>query len=161
VRDTVKVSGDLDVVINADATHAPFGKAIGLGRQWIEVGPVEVFQQRAAGDAEPPQRALVVELVQQPGDRRIELAQAIKTAMAQPAHQPALDDQYRGFDFCLVTHYRLLIGRVGPTTESASPIPFIRSRDGSSTLSVGGVIGARIGSPTLTTRGGCARFRPI
>src|SRR6516165_3535026 len=33
VRDTVKVSVDLDVVIDTDTTHAPFGKAIGLGGQ--------------------------------------------------------------------------------------------------------------------------------
>ena len=33
VRDTVKMSVDLDMVIDTDAAQAPFGKAIGLGGQ--------------------------------------------------------------------------------------------------------------------------------
>src|SRR6516164_10821405 len=55
VRDTVVVSFDLDMVIDADAAHAPFGTGIGLGRQALEVGPIEFLEQGAAGDAEPPQ----------------------------------------------------------------------------------------------------------
>jgi len=44
VRDTVKMSVDLDVVIDTDTAHAPFGKAIGLGGQPFEVGPIEFFE---------------------------------------------------------------------------------------------------------------------
>jgi hypothetical protein len=62
VRDAVKMSVDLDMVIDTDAAHAPFGKAIGLGGQPLEVGPIEFFEQGAAGDAEPADRALFVEL---------------------------------------------------------------------------------------------------
>jgi hypothetical protein len=85
VQDTIKVSVDLDVVIDADAAHTPFGKAIRLDRQPLEVGPVEFFEQGAAGDAEPADRAFVIELSQQLDDRRIELGQAGEAAMAQPA----------------------------------------------------------------------------
>ena len=44
VRDTIKVRADLDVVIDADALQAPFGRAIGLGGQPFEVGPIEFFE---------------------------------------------------------------------------------------------------------------------
>jgi hypothetical protein len=33
----------LDVVIDADAAHAPFGKVIELGGQPLEIGPIESF----------------------------------------------------------------------------------------------------------------------
>jgi hypothetical protein len=102
VWDTVKVSVDLDVVIDTDTAHAPFGKAIGLGGQLLEIGPIELFEQGAAGDPEPSERALVVELPQQLADRRIELGQTVKAAMPQPAQQPGLDNQHCGLDFGLV-----------------------------------------------------------
>jgi hypothetical protein len=35
--------------------NAPFGKAIGLRRQRVEVGPIELFEQRPVGDTEAPQ----------------------------------------------------------------------------------------------------------
>ena len=98
VGHAVKMSVDLDMVIDADAAQAPLGKAIGLGGQALEVGSIEFFEQCAAGDPESSERALVVELPQQLADRCIELGQTVKAAMAQPAQQPALDDQDRGFD---------------------------------------------------------------
>src|SRR5215470_13536024 len=60
----VEVTFELDMVVNADPTEAPLGKAIGLGRQCIEVGPVQLFEQPPAGDAEPADPALVIELAQ-------------------------------------------------------------------------------------------------
>jgi hypothetical protein len=96
--DAVEVGLDLDVIIDANPADTPFGKGIRLGGQPLEVRPVEFFEQGAAGDAEPPEPALFVQLPQQLADRRIELDQAVKAAMAQPAQQPALDDQHRRFD---------------------------------------------------------------
>jgi hypothetical protein len=81
------VSFDLDVVVDADPAQAPFGKGIGLGGQPLEVRPIEFFEKRATGDAEPADRALLVEPAQQLGDRGIELGQAVKTAMAQPPQE--------------------------------------------------------------------------
>ena len=46
VRYAVKMSVDLDMVIDADAAHAPFGKAISLGGQLLEVGPIEAAVRR-------------------------------------------------------------------------------------------------------------------
>ena len=90
------------MVIDTDPANAPFGKAIGLSRQRVEVGPIELFEQRPAGDAEPPDQAFVVELPQQLTDRRVEFGQTVEAAVAQAAEQPSLDDQHRDFDFRLV-----------------------------------------------------------
>ena len=49
------------------------------------MGPIEFLEQGAAGDAEPPQWALFVELPQPLADRGIEFGQAVTTAMAQQA----------------------------------------------------------------------------
>jgi hypothetical protein len=53
------------MVIDADPANAPLGKAIGLSRQRVEIGPIELLEQCPAGDTEPPDRAFVVELPQQ------------------------------------------------------------------------------------------------
>ena len=93
---------DLDVVIDTDPAQPPFGESIGLAGQSLEVRPVEFLEQRAAGDAEPPHRPLLVKLVEQLADRSVEFGQAVEAAMAQPAQQPALDDQHRRLDFRFV-----------------------------------------------------------
>ena len=77
------------MVIDADPTDAPFGKAIGLRRLRLEVGPIELFEQRATGDTEAPDRAFVVELPQQLADRGIEFSQTVEAAVAQAAEQPS------------------------------------------------------------------------
>jgi len=60
--DTVEVVRNLDVVVDAHSAHAPFGEGIGLGGQRLEVRPVELFEQCAAGHTKPAKRALLVEL---------------------------------------------------------------------------------------------------
>ena len=54
VGHAVEMTFELDMVIDTDPANAPFGKAIGLRRQRVEVGPVELFEQRPAGDTKPP-----------------------------------------------------------------------------------------------------------
>src|ERR1700730_12248331 len=98
----VEMTFELDVVAAANPRDAPFGKAIGLRRQRVEVGPVELFEERPAGDTEPPNQAFVVELPQQLTARRVEFGQTVEAAVAQAAEQPSLDDQRRDFDFRLV-----------------------------------------------------------
>src|SRR5438067_10061385 len=80
------------VVIDTHPANAPFGKAIGLPRQRVEVGPVELFEERPAGDTEPPDQAVVVELPQQLTDRRIEFGQTVEATVPQAAEQPSLDN---------------------------------------------------------------------
>ena len=85
VGDAVKMRLDLDVIIDADPPQAPLGEVIGLGRQRLEVRPIEFLEQGSAGDAESADRPLLVELPQQLADRRVEFGQAVKPAMTQPA----------------------------------------------------------------------------
>ena len=101
VRDAVEMALELDMVVDADPANTPFGKAIGLRRQLGEVGPIELFEQRTAGDTEAPDRAFVVELPQQLADRGIEFSQTVEATVAQAAEQPSLDDQHRDFDLFL------------------------------------------------------------
>ena len=98
----VEVIIELDVVIDADATQAPLGQNIGFARQGLEVWPIKLFEQLAAGGAEPAQHPLVIELLQQVTDRTVHLGHTIKPAMAQASEQPALDNQHAGLDFGLV-----------------------------------------------------------
>jgi hypothetical protein len=72
VGHAVEMALELDMVVDANPANAPLGKAIGLSRQRVEVGPIELFEQRPAGDTEAPDRAFVVELPQQLADRGIE-----------------------------------------------------------------------------------------
>src|SRR5215210_1430714 len=46
VRDAVEMRLDLDVVIDADAPQAPFGKGIGLAWQCLQMRPVEFLEPR-------------------------------------------------------------------------------------------------------------------
>jgi hypothetical protein len=62
VGHTVEMTFELDVIVDTNPADAPFGKAIGLRWQRVEVGPVELFEERPASDTEPPDRAFVVEL---------------------------------------------------------------------------------------------------
>src|SRR5215831_11393770 len=102
IRHAVEVTFELDMVVDADPTQAPLGKAIGLCWQRVEVRPIELFEQCSAGDPKPPDRSLVIELAQQRADRRIQFGQTVEATMAQAPEQPALDDQHRDFDLRLV-----------------------------------------------------------
>ena len=68
----------------------------------MSVRPIEFFEQLPAGDAEPADRPLLVETDEQLADRLVQFGQAVEAAMAQPAEQPALDDQHAGLDLGLV-----------------------------------------------------------
>src|SRR5271169_2394572 len=96
---------ELDMVVDADPADPPLGKAIGLRRQRVEVGPIELFEQRPAGDTEAPDRAFVIELPQQLADCRIEFSQTVEAMVTQAAEQPSLDDQHRDFDLRLIARW--------------------------------------------------------
>src|SRR5437764_7210811 len=58
MRHAVEMTLELDMVVDADPTETPLGKAIGLGRQRVEVRPIELFKQCSAGDPKAPDRSL-------------------------------------------------------------------------------------------------------
>jgi hypothetical protein len=97
------VTLDIDMVVDADTAHAPFGEDVRLGRQWLERRPVELFEQLPTRDAEPTDRPLLVEPLEQLADRRVQLGEAVEPTIAQPTDEPALDDQHASFDLGFVT----------------------------------------------------------
>ena len=82
VGDAIKVRLDLDVVVDADTAHAPFGEDIRLDRQRLESRPVELFEQLPARDAEAADRPLLVEPLEQLADRGVELGEAVEPSVA-------------------------------------------------------------------------------
>jgi hypothetical protein len=65
VGNAVKVAVDIDVVVDTDPAHAPFGEDIGLGRQGLERRSAEFFEQLPPRDPEPADRLLLIEPVEQ------------------------------------------------------------------------------------------------
>ena len=78
------MGGGLDVIIDTDATGATFRELIRFGRQALQSRTIDLFEQLPARHAEPPDRALFVEMPHQFGDRRVDLGQAVKSSVAQP-----------------------------------------------------------------------------
>ena len=53
VGDRVIVGVDIDVIVDADPSHAPLAVFVGLVRKRLERRPIDLLEQLAAGDAEP------------------------------------------------------------------------------------------------------------
>lgn len=54
----------------------------------------------------------MVQLLQQIGDRSIEIGQVEEPPMAQPCQNPALNNQHRAFNLALVRGLRLRVGKI-------------------------------------------------
>ncbi|TDX76130.1 hypothetical protein EDE05_1179 [Neorhizobium sp. R1-B] len=65
---------DLDV-IQTGPSDTPFGKHIAFERQWSQSRTIKVFEQLAALGTGPAQDPLIVQVVKQFADRRIDLSQ--------------------------------------------------------------------------------------
>ncbi len=61
MRDAVVMRLDLDVIVDADPADPPLGEHVRVLRQNLQCRPVDLLQWLAAGDAEPPDRPLLVE----------------------------------------------------------------------------------------------------
>ena len=72
------MSGDLDVIVDTDAAHPPFGELVRFARKGLQRRTIDLFEQLPARYAEPPDRALFVEMRHQLTDRRVDLRQAVK-----------------------------------------------------------------------------------
>ena len=73
-----------------------------FGRKRLQRRAIDLFEQLPARHAEPPDRALFVEMRHQLADRRVDLRQAVKGSMAQPPEKPSLNDEHRLLDFCFI-----------------------------------------------------------
>src|SRR6202051_1126400 len=100
--DAIVMSSDLDVIVDTDAARPPFGELVRFGRKGLQRRAIDLFEQLPARYAEPPDRALFVEMRHQIGDRRVDLRQAVKSSMAQPPEKPSLNDEHRLLDFCFI-----------------------------------------------------------
>src|SRR5450830_582169 len=99
--DAIIMSGDLDVIVDADAARPPFGELVRFAWKELQRRAIDLFEQLPARHAEPTDRALFVEMRHQLADRRIDLRQAVKSSMAQPPEKPSLNDEYRLLDLRL------------------------------------------------------------
>jgi hypothetical protein len=102
VGDGVIVSVDVDVIVDADPAHAPLAVFVGLTRQRLERRVVDLLEQLAAGDAEPAQGLLLIELGHEFAERAVDVGKAIEGPAPEPAEQPAFDDQHGLLDLRLV-----------------------------------------------------------
>ena len=98
MRHAVIVMIDIDVIIDADAAHAPFSKDVRLCRQRLESGSIEVFEKLTSGHAETPDQSILVEPFEQFGDCCVNLSETEEDAIAQTTKQESLDDENSLFD---------------------------------------------------------------
>ncbi len=113
VGNAVIVIPGFDMIIETGAAHPPLGINIRLRRQRPELGPVKLFEELPAGDAEPAQRAALVDVGEHLLNGLVQLRQTVKDAVTQPAQEIALDDQNAGLDFGFVA------GLARPCRENA------------------------------------------
>ena len=92
-----------DVIIDADTARAPLAEDVRLDRQRLQRRAVDLLQQLPARHAEPPDRTLFVEQLQEFADRRVDLGETVECSMAQPPEKPSLDDEHRLLDFGFVS----------------------------------------------------------
>jgi len=89
------------VVVDVDPGVAPLGAFVARGGEWAQERPVELLEERAAGDAEVP-HGPGVEPRQQRPDRGVQLGEAEELAIAQHRQDPALRHEHIGLDDGLV-----------------------------------------------------------
>src|SRR6266478_5004761 len=77
IGNAVEMALDIDVIIDANPAHAPFGEDIRLDRQRLERRPVEFVKELPTRDAETADRSLVVEPLEQLTHRRVQLGQTV------------------------------------------------------------------------------------
>ena len=65
-------------IIDTDAAGPPFRELVRLGRQGLQRRAIDLFEQLSTRHAEPPDRALFVEMHHQFCNRGVDLRQAVK-----------------------------------------------------------------------------------
>jgi hypothetical protein len=91
----------LDVIIEAGTAAPPLCVDIWLSRQRQQRAPFQSLEQRQAADPKAAHRP-AIEISNQRADRRVQLGQREKPAMAQPSRHPALHNLYSDFDLGFV-----------------------------------------------------------
>src|SRR6202522_4505727 len=103
VGDGIIVGVDVDVIVDADPADAPLAVFVSAVRQRLERRAIDFLEQLAAGDVEPAQGLLVIELDHKLAERGVDVSEATEDPAPEPAERPSLDDQDRLLDLRLVT----------------------------------------------------------
>ena len=106
---------DVDVIVDADPAQTPLAIFVRLARQRLERRAIDLLEQLAAGDAEPPQALIVIELGHELAKRGVDVGETGEGPAPQPAEQPPLDDQDGLLDL------RLVARLPGPRGQDAVP----------------------------------------
>src|ERR1700716_2058645 len=93
---------DFDVVIEADPAFLPFRVKIGLDRQLLERGALDLIEQRTPAGPQMPRHA-VVELRDQFPCGSVELGQREEALIAQLGGDPTSRNLNRNFNFRFIT----------------------------------------------------------
>src|SRR5580700_2913063 len=101
MRNAVVVLGDLDMIVEIDATALPLRILIGLVRQGQQGRTIELVEELAPAASPPPQRG-IVEIDQKAADRLVESCQREEAAVPQPGQNPATNDLYPNLNFGFV-----------------------------------------------------------
>ena len=101
VRNAVIVLGDLDMVVEIDATALPLRILVGLVRQCQQGRTIELVEELAPAASPTPQCA-IVEIDQQAADRLVESRKREEAAVPQPRQNPATDDLHSHLNFGFV-----------------------------------------------------------
>jgi hypothetical protein len=111
VRRRVEGLVDFDMVVGMHLRRFPFGVFERRRRQRSQGCPLDLLEQFAAAFADMAHRP-VVQLLEQFGDRRIELGQREERAVPEPSQNPALHDQHRASTLPLSRGFRLRVGKM-------------------------------------------------
>jgi hypothetical protein len=137
------VGVDVDVIVDADPADAPLAVFVRLVRQRLERRAIDLLEQLPAGDAEPAQGLLLIELGHEFAERGIDVGEAIEGPAPEPADEPALDDQDGLLDLRLRQSRRLPLVSARPASRCASRIHSIHSPGRRSSSLTAAGIGAR------------------
>lgn len=97
----VVMADHLDVIVDADPRHLPFGKLVAHRRQRSQGGPVQ-FGEGGLAAARQLLEGPGVEPQHEFGDGPVDLVQAEETLVTQPRQHPAFDQEHAAFDLGLV-----------------------------------------------------------
>ncbi len=135
----VEAAIDLDVVVDADLVALEGGDLVGMHRQRSQGWAIQALEPVTPAAVKALERPSI-QVLQQLSDGLIECMQAEELPMAQPCHDPALDDLHRhlglglGFAWPRRQHYGVVMaGALQRRPVQARLVP-IRQRDQSARI---------------------------
>lgn len=102
-----------DMVIEPKPAALPLRMNLWLGRQRLQVGSVDLIEQVPLRSAELAQHTALIQISKALGDRRVELSQALKDAIAQTAQPSTILTQ--------ASTFALSLGLLGRAVSTAVP----------------------------------------